>query len=129
MGGNLTLITSILGTEGSVDYKGRILFFEDVHVVPYEADRYITQLKNAGIFTQVVGVIVGQLSWASPVDPAQEFTLRELLETHVKPFGIPCYCGAQIGHIKEQFTIPFGIEVEMDADACSFSLLEQPLNK
>lgn len=55
---------------------------------------------------------------------AESFSLKEVLEQHIKPLGIPAFYGAMIGHIENKYTIPIGAEAEMDADKNTIRLLE-----
>ncbi|MEM7478901.1 MAG: LD-carboxypeptidase, partial [Planctomycetota bacterium] len=63
-GGNLTLINATLGTPFQIDARDSILFFEDVDEAPYRIDRYLSQLRLAGILDEVSGVVVGTLTGA-----------------------------------------------------------------
>jgi len=84
----------------------------------------LTQLKLAGILEQLSGFVFGKCSKCGPGEGYASFTLEEVLDDHIKPLNIPAWYGSMIGHIENKFTIPLGIEAEIDADSGRISLLE-----
>jgi muramoyltetrapeptide carboxypeptidase len=124
LGGNLTVFTTIIGSGYLPDFKGCILFLEDVEEAPYSLDRMFTQLKLAGILGQVKGVVWGTCDGCSPGEGFGSLTIPDLLDDHVRPLGVPAYSGAMIGHVDRQFTLPLGVQVELDADAGTITMLE-----
>jgi muramoyltetrapeptide carboxypeptidase len=125
LGGNLTVLSHLVGTPYLPDFAGRILFLEDVHEGIYRIDRMLTQLKLAGLLAKIKGFIWGQCSECEPDSGGYgSLTIEEVLDDHIKPLGVPTYRGAMIGHVDKQFTVPEGIRAEMDADAGTFRLLE-----
>jgi muramoyltetrapeptide carboxypeptidase len=124
LGGNLTVMTALVGTPYLPSFDGAILFFEDIDEAVYRVDRMLTQLGQAGILGGVAGVIVGNCTDCSQGNSIGGFTLTEILDHHLKPLGVPAFSGAFIGHLTDQFTVPEGGRVEMDADAGTFRLLE-----
>lgn len=124
VGGNLTVLTALAGSPYLPDFKDKILFLEDVAEAPYRIDRMFSTLKLMGALDQVAGFIFGECSDCTPGDGYGSLTLDQILDDYILPLKIPAYRGAMIGHIKEQFIVPVGGRVEMDADAGSFRLLE-----
>ena len=124
LGGNLTVMTALVGTPYMPSFDGAILFFEDVDEAVYRIDRMLTQLGQAGILKNLAGVIFGNCTDCEAGRNIGGFTLTEILNHHLQPLGVPAYSGAFIGHITDQFTVPEGGLVEMDADAGTFRLLE-----
>jgi len=123
VGGNLSVLVALAGSPYMPDFRGRILFLEDVSEAPYRIDRMLTTLKLMGALDQIAGFIFGECSDCGPGEGYGSLTLDQIFDDHIKPLGIPAYRGALIGHIREQFTVPVGGEVEMDADAGSFRML------
>lgn len=121
-GGNLSVLSSLIGTDYLPDWNGKILFLEDVKEEPYSIDRMLTQLKLAGVFSQVNGIVLGNFRKCFAEEPDRSFTLEEVFEQHFKALNIPVYYGAQIGHTRNKFTIPIGMNVEMNADNGRISL-------
>ena len=124
MGGNLTVLTALAGTPYLPDFKDRILFLEDVSEAPYRIDRMFSTLKLGGVLDQIAGLIFGECTDCTPGEGYGWLTLPQIFDDHIKPLGIPAYRGAMIGHIRQQFIVPCGGRVEMDADAGSFRMLE-----
>ena len=124
VGGNLTVLTALMGSEYLPDWKGHILFLEDVGEGIYRIDRMMTQLKLAGVLNQIAGFVFGKCTDCDADSGYSSFTLEEVLEDHIKPLGIPAYQGAMIGHIANKFTIPIGANAELDADQGTIQLLE-----
>jgi muramoyltetrapeptide carboxypeptidase len=128
LGGNLTVMTAILGSPYLPDWQNTILFTEDVGEDYYRIDRMITQLKLAGVLGKIKGFIFGGCSECGPGDGNfGALTLEEIFADHIKPLGVPAWQGAMIGHGQPQWTLPVGIEVEIDADAGTIRLLEAPV--
>ena len=124
LGGNLTVFTTIIGSGYLPDFKDCILFLEDVEEAPYSLDRMFTQLKLAGILGQAKGVVWGTCDGCSPGEGFGSLTIPDILDDHLKPLGVPVYSGAMIGHVDRQFTLPLGVQVELDADAGTITMLE-----
>ena len=124
LGGNLSVLTAMVGSDYLPDFKGNILFLEEVGEDIYRVDRMLTQLKLAGILGQISGFVFGKCSNCGPGKGYGSLTLQEVLRDHIKPLGIPAWYGSMIGHIEDKFTIPLGIESEIDADTGRISLLE-----
>lgn len=124
IGGNLTVLSAIVGSPFFPDLDGAILFLEDVREAVYRVDRMMTQLALAGHLSGLAGFAFGRCTDCEPGTSYGSLTLEEVLADHIAPLGIPAYRGAMIGHIKRQFTLPLGIETEIDADAGSLRLLE-----
>ena len=125
LGGNLTVLTALMGTGWLPDFAGAILFLEDVDEAPYRIDRMLTQLSLAGVLRKLAGLVFGQCTSCGATGPSYGgFTLSQVLEQHLRPLGIPAFQGAAIGHVANQFSLPLGVRAEIDADAGSIRLLE-----
>jgi len=124
VGGNLAVLTALAGSPYLPDFNGRILFLEDVSEAPYRVDRMLGTLKLMGALDRIAGFIFGECTDCEPGDGYGSLALDQILDDYIKPLGVPAYRGAMIGHIRQQFIVPVGGRVEMDADAGSFRLLE-----
>jgi muramoyltetrapeptide carboxypeptidase len=124
LGGNLTVFTAIIGSGYLPDFTDCILFIEDVEEAPYSLDRMLTQLRLAGILGQAKGVVWGTCDKCDPGEGFGSLTVPDVLDDHLKPLGVPAYAGAMIGHVDRQFTLPLGVQVELDADAGTITMLE-----
>ncbi len=118
IGGNLSLICASLGTPFAPSFKRKIIFFEDISERPYRLDRMLTQLLNAGIFSQVAGVAVGVNHDCDEKkkNPAGEYqqsgadVVRERLST----LRVPVVIGLPFGHVDLNATIPCGARALLD---------------
>ena len=123
LGGNLTVLTTILGSAYVPSFDGAILFVEDVGEDFYRIDRMFTQLKLAGILDRVRGFVFGTCAECSPGEGFGSLTLEEIFADHIKPLNIPAWFGAMIGHQMPQWTIPVGVEAEIDSAKGTIRLL------
>lgn len=124
VGGNLTILSTLIGTPYLPAMEGAILFVEDVGENIYRIDRLMTHLKVSGVLEQLSGFIFGQCVRCSPDADYGSLTLEEVVWDHVQPLGIPAWYGAQIGHLEIVSTLPIGVEVEIDASAGTIQMLE-----
>jgi muramoyltetrapeptide carboxypeptidase len=124
VGGNLSVLAAMVGSDFLPLWKNSILFLEDDNEQIYRVDRMLTQLKLAGILRQLSGFVFGKCTKCDPGDGYGSLTLEEVLNDHIKPLGIPAWYGAMIGHIENKFTVPVGCEAEIDADAGTIRMLE-----
>ncbi|WP_313803428.1 LD-carboxypeptidase [Sphingobium sp.] len=125
LGGNLTVLSTLMGTPWVPDFDGAILFIEDVSEQPYRIDRMLTQLSLAGVLGKVAGVVFGQCTDCGPDGASYGgFTLSEVLRQHLGALGVPAFQGALFGHVASQFSLPVGCRAEIDADAGTIRLLE-----
>jgi len=84
----------------------------------------LTQLSLAGVLGQISGFVFGRCSDCDSEGGYGSFTLKEVLAHHIEPLGIPAFYGSMIGHIRDKFTVPLGVEAEIDATAGSIRLLQ-----
>lgn len=124
VGGNLTVLASLVGTPYLPDLRGCLLFLEDVHEPVYRIDRALTQLRLAGLLDRVSGIVFGAFSKIPPENGFGDFALYEVLEQHSRAAGKPAFLGAAFGHIPANSPLPVGVRAEMDADTGRLSLLE-----
>lgn len=124
VGGNLTVLAGMIGSDYLPDWKNKILFLEETGEEPYRIDRMLTQLKLAGVLNNISGFIFGKCVKCDAEEPEKAFTIKQVLEQHVKPLGIPSFYGAMIGHIANKYTLPIGVSAEIDALTGSIKLLE-----
>jgi muramoyltetrapeptide carboxypeptidase len=124
LGGNLTVLTAIIGSPYLPEWDGAILFLEDVGEDIYRVDRMMTTLKLAGVLERIRGFVFGTCSECGPGEGYGSLTLEEVFDDHIRPLKIPAWHGAMIGHRTPQFTIPLGVEVDIDASAGRIRMLE-----
>ncbi|MBC9868775.1 MAG: LD-carboxypeptidase [Opitutae bacterium] len=120
MGGNLSILCSLLGTPWQPDFAGSILFLEDVAEPTYRIDRSLTQLGNAGVLSAVEGVTLGDFSYSEDRRRKDEKrgvqVLDEVLADRLSGLGKPVVAGFPFGHIKPKATLPFGCMATLDGE-------------
>jgi muramoyltetrapeptide carboxypeptidase len=122
IGGNLTLVSTLMGTPYEPDFRDRIVFLEDVNEAPYRIDRMLTQLWLAGKLQHAAGIAFGKFTKTE--DEGNSFSIEEIITQRCGDLGIPVVSGLMIGHIADKTTVPMGIMARLDADAGSLELLE-----
>jgi muramoyltetrapeptide carboxypeptidase len=124
VGGNLTVLTAMIGSPYLPRWKGAILFLEDDGEEVYRVDRMLMQLKISGIAEQLAGIVIGKCTDCGPGTGFSSLTLEEVYHEQISPLGIPAFAGAMIGHIENKFTLPLGIEAEIDATSGKIAMKE-----
>jgi muramoyltetrapeptide carboxypeptidase len=122
LGGNLSLLSSLIGTEFEPDFNGRILFLEETHEEPYRVDRLLTHLWLAKKLQQVAGIAFGTITDADA--GGNSFSIEEVLRDRCANLGIPVVRGFMIGHFTNQTVVPIGIEAELNGDDGTLQLLD-----
>ena len=122
IGGNLTIISTLMGTPYEPDFRDRIIFVEDVNEAPYRIDRMLTQLWLAGKLQHAAGIAFGKFTKTE--DDGNTFSIEEIIQRRCASLGIPVVGGLMIGHIADKTTVPMGIRARLDADAGTLELLE-----
>lgn len=129
MGGNLTLLSHLIGTPYAPDFSGKILFLEDVGESVYRIDRMLTQLLLAGQLQQVAGIVLGKFTDCKPTySSGSSLSLSEVLIERCTNLGVPVLRGLMIGHIEDQTVVPVGCKAALNVDEGRLTLLETPCN-
>ncbi|MEB0042280.1 MULTISPECIES: LD-carboxypeptidase [unclassified Pseudomonas] len=114
LGGNLSLLSTSVGTPFMPDLNGAILLIEDVGESAYRVDRLLTHLRNCGILQRVAGIAVGQFS--EPLGVSGQVTLVDVLRERLCDLGVPVLGGLSIGHGDPNIAVPLGTYATLDAD-------------
>jgi len=122
VGGNLSLVTSLLGTPYEPDFRDRILFLEDVGEAPYRVDRMLTQLWLAGKLEQVAGIAFGKFTEAETTE--NTFSTEQVLRDRCADLGVPVVRGFMFGHVEDQTVVPVGAMAELDGDSGVLRVVE-----
>lgn len=124
-GGCLSIIVSLLGTPWEPATEGKLLFLEDTGAKPYQIDRMLWQLRNAGKLAGVRGIVFGEmLDCSSPGAPPN--LLDEVILRAFSDSEIPIATGLRSGHVsRENVTLTFGVEAEIiAADEAKLNILQ-----
>jgi muramoyltetrapeptide carboxypeptidase len=113
-GGCLSILAALIGTPFEPRTEGKILFLEDTGVKPYQVDRLLWQLRLAGKFRRVRGIVFGEMTdCLSPGAPAG--LLEETILHVFRDLDIPVAIGLRSGHVSRQnVTLTFGVKAELD---------------
>lgn len=125
IGGNAALLTGLLGTRFAPearDFRGAILFLEDVGDKLYRLDRKLAHLRLAGILEEAAGIVVGECRYTP--EPGETLSLRNILDDHIVPLGKPAIYGLACGHGTYHLTLPIGVRARLDAAERSLSIEE-----
>jgi muramoyltetrapeptide carboxypeptidase len=115
IGGCLSLITALIGTQHLPDFDGNILLLEDVNEPPYRIDRMLTQLKLAGILGKITGMVIGHFVNNGQTDLAEDVEKMILEFTVENP--VPVISSFPHGHRLPNLTLPLGAPVEMNTQS------------
>lgn len=125
LGGNLALVLSNLATPYSPSYNNTILFLEDVDEAPHRIDRMFAQLRNAGILSNVAGLLLGKFTDCVPTDPSKpHLKTEEVLEEFSQSVTVPLLANLQFGHIPQKLTIPLGVKARLSTRMRSIEIME-----
>jgi muramoyltetrapeptide carboxypeptidase len=122
LGGNLSVVTRLLGTPFMPALDGAILLLEDQGERPYRLDRMWTHLQLAGVFERVRAIVLGSFTGCEERDAP--YSSAEVLRELALATGLPCAAGFPIGHGEVNEPVPLGVRVRLDADARSLVFLE-----
>jgi muramoyltetrapeptide carboxypeptidase len=123
IGGNMTIIYSLIGTELSYTFKNKILFIEDIGEHIYKVDRMLHAFKLAGIFNQISGLILGGFTEMEDTDVPFGKTIEELISEQVVDLGIPVAFNVPIGHIPDNQAVVVGRTVTLTVTQTKSTLL------
>jgi len=115
LGGCISLVETTLGTPWEFDTRGAILFLEDRGVKPYQLDRMLLHLQQAGKFRGVRGIVLGDFPECEPPMEGSP-SVRDVCRRILMPLGVPVVFGAAIGHTpRPMLTVPFGVRARLRA--------------
>jgi muramoyltetrapeptide carboxypeptidase len=118
LGGCLTMIETSLGTPWELDTHGAILMLEDRAMKPWQVDRALMHLKQAGKFRSVAGVILGE--FPESAEPTGSETVKDVARRTLEPLGIPAVWGAPVGHCsRPMLTLPIGVRARLSIDVAT----------
>jgi muramoyltetrapeptide carboxypeptidase len=114
LGGNLSILSTCVGTSFMPDMKGAILLIEDVGEAAYRVDRLLTHLLNCGVLQQLAGIAIGDFSL--PAGAAGSISPADVLSERLSGLGIPVLGGLPVGHGDLNQALPLGTHATLDAD-------------
>jgi muramoyltetrapeptide carboxypeptidase len=112
-GGNLTVLTSLIGTAYFPKIEGGILFLEDVGEHPYRIERMLTQLLNSGVLKDQKAIVMGQFTEFKLVPHDRGFKLQSVVDWLQKALKKPVLTNLPYGHVATKVLLPIGAKVDM----------------
>ena len=111
IGGNLATLCHLLGTPFEAKFENQILLLEDCGEAPYRIDRMLSQMKLAGSFKGIAGLILGSFKDCGNLDE-----IYRIFQDHFQDTNIPILAGFEVGHGRQNMTIPVGMAATLDTD-------------
>ena len=127
LGGNLSVLSRVLGTPYMPVLDDAVLLLEDQGERPYRLDRMWTHLTLAGVFTRVRGLVLGSFTECEEKDA--RYSGEEVVRELALATGLPCAAGFPIGHGERNEPVPLGVRVRLDAGARTLSFLEAAVRR
>jgi muramoyltetrapeptide carboxypeptidase len=125
LGGNLSLVITLLGTPFLPQLSRALLFLEDVAEEPFRVDRMLTQLGNCGIWDRLHGLLFGQLTHCQPREQSRpSFTIEQILADLAQAIQKPVVCNLPFGHVERKITLPVGIRARWHPETRQLHMLE-----
>jgi muramoyltetrapeptide carboxypeptidase len=122
LGGNLSVLTRLIGTPWLPSFEGAVLLLEDVGERPYRIDRMWTHLRLSGALAGLRGLVIGDFNLCEEKDA--DYSSHDVLRELAHEAGVPCAGGFRIGHAEVNYPVALGTRVHLDADARRLSFLE-----
>ncbi len=127
VGGNLSILYSLLGSKSAIDCKDKILFMEDLDEYLYHIDRMMMNLKRCGCLDNLKGILVGSMTKMKDNDIPWGKNAYEIIQDITKNFKIPVIYNFPAGHISDNRALILGSKISIDANAeCSILKFEKP---
>ncbi|MTI31650.1 S66 peptidase family protein [Xanthovirga aplysinae] len=123
IGGNLSLLAHLTGTSTQARTKGKILFIEEIGEHLYHIDRMMIQLKRAGIFQDLAGLIVGHFTEIKDNDTVKfGKTAYQIVKEHIEEYNFPVCFGFPAGHEEINMPLPFGLKANFKVEESGTTL-------
>jgi muramoyltetrapeptide carboxypeptidase len=126
LGGCLTLVETAIGTQWDLRTDDAILVLEDRGMKPWQVDRALMHLKQAGKFTNVRGIMLGDFPECE-ASVAGSPTVRDVCQRILAPLGVPIVFGAPIGHtMRPMLTVPLGVKARLSGKGAGVLEILEP---
>ena len=114
VGGNLSILYSLMGSNAQIDCKGKILFIEDLDEYLYHIDRMMMSLKRCGCFEDLNGLIVGTMTKMKDNDIPWGKNANQIIEDVTKGYSFPVLYNFPAGHFRDNRALIFGKQVSLE---------------
>ncbi len=123
IGGNLTLLEQLIGTDYDYSLNNKILFVEEINEPPYKIDRMLTHIRNSKNIKGLKGIIFGKMQGCE-AQGENSLSLDQVLNDFISGLDIPVVKDFSFGHVKSRCTLPVGAKVSLRTDKMEIRLLE-----
>ena len=113
VGGNLSLLAHLTGTESDIKTKNKILFLEDVGEYLYNVDRLLIQLKRSGKFDKLAGLIIGGFTDNKDTERPFGKPVYDIIYEQVSAYDFPVCFGFPVSHEKENYALKIGMSYKL----------------
>ena len=125
LGGNLSLLGSLIGTPFLPVLRNSILVIEDVEEAPQRIDRMLAQLLNAGVLYRLAGLVFGKFTDCNPSNPSEpHLIIDQVQDEYAKKTNCPVVANFQYGHIPCKLTVPIGLQAIIDTKSNRIEVME-----
>lgn len=124
VGGNLSLLVHLAGTESDIVTKNKILFLEDVAEYLYNIDRMLLQLKRSGNLRKLAGLVIGGFTDCKDTERPFGLSVYEIIAEAVKDYSYPVCFGFPVSHEKENYALKIGVKYQLRVEKDKASLKE-----
>lgn len=121
VGGNLAVLTAMLGTGQLPSFANTVVLLEDIGERPYKLDRMLTQHRQAKTFEGVAGFLIGQLSGCEPGD-GENYKAVDVIAENLAHHGVPVLTGLPLGHDGNSRSVVLGAMGEIDVSSATFTI-------
>ena len=128
MGGNLSLITALIGTPFFPRRNDMILLLEDIDERPYRLDRYLQQVKLNGVIARSKGVVLGDFTDCTPAKGKPSLSIASVFQETFQDYSYPIVSGFRYGHVKNSLTLPIGVTVTLDSKRNEVKFLDSAVS-
>ena len=123
VGGNLSILYSLMGSNAQIDCKGKILFIEDLDEYLYHIDRMMMSLKRCGCFDGLNGLIVGTMTKMKDNDIPWGKNANQIIEDVTKGYSFPILYNFPAGHFRDNRALIFSKQVSLKLNATTSKLI------
>lgn len=123
LGGNLSILVSLLATPYDLSWKNAIVFMEDISEEPYRIDRMLTTLLLSGKLKQVAGIVLGNFKRCDASNPEKSFTTMQVLTERLSSLKVPILAGFSFGHINDNCTLPIGVKAILNTESKTITIV------
>ena len=124
VGGNLALLAHLVGSDSDISTKERILFIEDIGEYLYNIDRMMLQLKRAGKFEKLAGLVIGRFTDNKDTERPFGKNVNEIIFEHVKDYSFPVCFDFPVSHDRENYALKVGVRHKLSVDETEVRLEE-----